>query len=217
LPASHIRRGGVRLLRRVGEIRRAHLIPWECSEDACEVHINDGTRRFSRSARRKRASNLAAHPHSCVAFWRLPAPVLLSARRLDFPCFEGDSLGARLARRRHELGLRLVDAAKRLGADAKTVMWWERNHPPFVRAYPAIIAFLGEEPWPEPQMLGEALLAERRRRGIEMREARRLVGVDDGTWRRWERGEWKPTRRTADALSAFLRCDVRAVFPADVR
>jgi len=144
--------------------------------------------------------------------------VLLRARRPDFLRLIGDTLGARLARRRRELGLRQVDAAGLLGADAKTVMWWERDERlPFVRAYPAIITFLGEEPWADPASLAEALLAERRRRGIEMRDAARLVGVDEGTWRRWEHAEWKATRRTVAVLDAFLRTDVRAAFPADVR
>lgn len=92
-----------------------------------------------------------------------------------------------------------------MDVDWKTLMWWERDErEPFVSVYPAIIRFLGYEPWEEPQTLGEALLAERRRRGIRIDQAAELVGVDEGTWRRWERGEWKPTRRTAAAVETFL-------------
>jgi transcriptional regulator with XRE-family HTH domain len=105
-----------------------------------------------------------------------------------------------------------------MGASWKTLMWWERNErEPDVRFYPAIIQFLGYEPWPEPATLPEALLAERRRRGLEIRKAAAVVGVDEGTWRRWEQGEWRPTRRTAPALDALFGRPVRSRYPSDVR
>jgi transcriptional regulator with XRE-family HTH domain len=145
-------------------------------------------------------------------------PLVLSGKRPDVEADQGDSLGARLRRRRRELGLRQDEAAKLLGVDPKSVMWWERDErPPIVSAYPAIISFLGSEPWPEPQTLGEALLAERRRRGIEIRKAAALAGVDEGTWRRWERGEWKATPRTVPAISLFLGYPAGATFPGAVR
>lgn len=130
----------------------------------------------------------------------------------------GDNLGARLQRRRFELGLRRIDAAAQMGVDEKTLMWWERSErEPFVNAYPAIIEFLGYEPWEEPRTLGEALLAERRRRGLRIDQVADLARVDEGTWRRWERGEWKPTRLTCPALDHLLGRSVRATFPHDVR
>lgn len=97
-------------------------------------------------------------------------------------------------------------------------MWWERDErEPFVSAYPAIIQFLGYEPWPEPTTLAEALKVERRRRGLEIRAAAALASADEGTWRRWERGEWKPTRRTAAALAVSLKFDFVTAFPKDFR
>ncbi|WP_414643387.1 helix-turn-helix domain-containing protein [Brevundimonas sp.] len=86
-------------------------------------------------------------------------------------------------------------------------MWWERDeHAPTVCQYPAIIRYLGYEPWPEPATLGDRLLIERRRRGLSIAEAARGVPVDEGTWRRWERGDWKVTRRTVGKLATFLGC-----------
>lgn len=102
--------------------------------------------------------------------------------------------------------------------DEKTLMWWERDErEPYVSAYPAIIAFLGYEPWPEPTNLSAALMAERRRRGFEMRKAAAFVGVDEGTWRRWERGKWRPTHLTLPMIDQLLSLSVAAAFPADVR
>lgn len=130
----------------------------------------------------------------------------------------GDSLGARLQRRRFELGLRRIDAAEELSVDEKTLMWWEQGaREPFVSAYPAIIAFLGYEPWDEALTLGEALLAERRRRGLRIDQAAELARVDEGTWRRWERGEWRPTRLTLPLLDHLLGFAVAERFPVDVR
>lgn len=143
--------------------------------------------------------------------------VRLHARRRDTAPLD-DSLGAQLIRRRRERGLARTEAATELGVSWKTLMSWERNErEPFVSFYPAIIAWLGYEPWPEPNTLAEALHAERRRRGIEIRKAAALIGVDEGTWRRWEAGEWKPTRRTLPTLDRLLERSVADVYPNDVR
>lgn len=53
---------------------------------------------------------------------------------------------------------------------------------------PAIIRFLGYDPFPEPKNLPERLLAKRRAMGWSTREAALQVGVDEGTWRAWEQG-----------------------------
>ena len=131
---------------------------------------------------------------------------------------QGDSLGAHLRRRRRALGLLRSEAATLICADEKSLMFWERDErEPLVSAFPAIIAFLGYEPWAPPGTLGDALLAERRRRGIETSKAAELAGVDEGTWRRWARGEWKPTRRTLRGLDGLLGYSVAEHFPNDVR
>ena len=111
-----------------------------------------------------------------------------------------------------------MDAAAILGVDPKTWMWWERDeHSPYVYQYPALIEYLGYEPWLEATTLGQRLLIERRRRGLSIAKIAELVGVDEGTWLRWERGEWKVTKRTVPKLSAFLRCAIDDLFPAAMR
>ena len=138
--------------------------------------------------------------------------------RPDAAAEQGQTLGAHLLCRRRELHLRRIDVAAILGVDPKTLMWWERDdREPFVHAYPALIRFLGYEPWDAPTTLGAALLCERRRRGLSIECAAELTGVDPGTWLRWERGEWRPTSRTTGAVDGFLGVSVRGAFPADVR
>lgn len=97
-------------------------------------------------------------------------------------------------------------------------MWWERDQrEPFVHLYPGIIRFLGYEPWPEPATLSAALLAERRRRGWNLAQASDALGVDEGTWRRWEAGEWWPMSRAAGLLDGLLGYSVLNRFPPPTR
>jgi transcriptional regulator with XRE-family HTH domain len=117
-----------------------------------------------------------------------------------------DTLGAKLLRRRRELGHSQGAAAALIGVDPKSFMWWERDiRTPADRYYPALIQYLGYEPWPESARLGERLKAERRRRGLSIDRAAAVVGVDEGTFGRWERGEWKPQSQSMSTISAFLR------------
>ena len=70
--------------------------------------------------------------------------------------------------------------------------------------YPSIITYLGSEPWPEPKKLGERLVAERRRRGLAVRLAAIVIGVDEGTLARWESGEWRPQNASWKKVGRFL-------------
>jgi transcriptional regulator with XRE-family HTH domain len=111
-----------------------------------------------------------------------------------------------------------VDAAAILGVDPKTLMWWERGErEPFIHAFPALISYLGYEPWEEPTTLAEALLAERRRRGLSRAAASSLIGVDEGTLWRWETEQWKVLARSLGALKSFLGVAAEARFPTAVR
>ncbi|MDP2117800.1 MAG: helix-turn-helix transcriptional regulator [Brevundimonas sp.] len=103
----------------------------------------------------------------------------------------------------------MVDAAAVVGIDPKTWMWWEREQRvPSVHQYPAIIQYLGYEPWPEPDTVGAKLLAKRRRHGLSIKRAAAIAGVDEGTFSRWESGEWKPQRRSLPPIDEFLRSPV---------
>jgi hypothetical protein len=64
--------------------------------------------------------------------------------------------------------------------------------------------YLGFEPWPQPASLGDRLKAERRRRGLSIEGAAALIGVDEGTLGRWERGIWRPQARSFSLIDGFL-------------
>lgn len=117
---------------------------------------------------------------------------------------QGDALSAHLRRKRRELALFRKHAAERMGVKEWTLLKWETGTAmPLVSFYPRIISFLGYEPWPEPQTLAERLMAERRRRGLSGKAAALMLGVDEGTFSRWEKGR-TPQEFHRPCLGRFL-------------
>jgi DNA-binding transcriptional regulator YiaG len=141
--------------------------------------------------------------HECVAFLLPGIPVRLKSEKPELVL--GDAIAGRLKRRRLMLRLSQVEAAAGLCVSEATVIEWEvRGTLPSDRHYPAIIRFLGEEPWPLPQTFGEHVRAERLRRGLSMSAAARVIGTDEENVRMWEAGAWRPTSRTFAKLETFL-------------
>jgi transcriptional regulator with XRE-family HTH domain len=129
---------------------------------------------------------------------RAPKPEVAALRR--------NTLGTKLKRRRLEQGLRQKDVAPRLGITHATLVNWERDQTaPDVARYPAIITFLGFEPWPEANAFAEKLRAERHRRGWSIAQSAARLGVDEGTFGGWERGTRRPTRSSRSICDRFLR------------
>jgi transcriptional regulator with XRE-family HTH domain len=124
-------------------------------------------------------------------------------RPKDYP-ENPQSLGEHLRKRRIEQGLIQKQVATRLGVNTWTYILWEQDRSqPTVRYYPAIFNFLGYEPFEAPVTLSEQIAAHRRRLGLTLKEASSALGVDEGTFQRWETGEWKP-RMSQEAVRAFL-------------
>ena len=116
-------------------------------------------------------------------------PLTLKALKPKETDFEPQTLGEHVRKRRLELRLTQKQAAERLGVNPWTVLNWEKDHTePPIESMPAIIRFLGYDPFPEPKSLVERLLAKRRAMGWSIKEAARQLGVDEGTWGDWERG-----------------------------
>lgn len=88
-----------------------------------------------------------------------------------------------------------------------TYLLWEQDRTrPVVRYYPAIFQFLGYDPFPASLTLPERIAAKRRQLGWSIKEAAAYVGVDEGTFGRWESGEWKP-RLSGESVKKFLNFD----------
>ena len=115
------------------------------------------------------------------------------------------TLGEHLKKRRLILGLRQEDVALQLGVGPESVLHWEKGQTaPPISVIPRIIAFLGYEPYPAPETLSERMLAFRRRRGWSIEQAARDLGVDPGTWARWERQGEVPWKVYRDLLGERL-------------
>ena len=140
-----------------------------------------------------------------VAFLMPTVSASVSGQKPEIEGFEGDTLGAHLRRRRRERDLYRKDAAGEMGVSEEALMKWERDscEPPD-RLYPKVIAFLGREPWAEPETLGERLRAERRRRGLSIKRAAAMLNIDEGAFTQWERGLRMPTRSSRVKIDSFL-------------
>jgi len=117
-------------------------------------------------------------------------PIQLKALKPKESDFEPRLLGEHLRKRRLILNLDQKQAAEVLGIKSWTVLNWEKGHTePPVEAMPAILGFLGYDPFPAARNLPERLLAKRRMMGWSIRQAATTLKVDPGTWGDWERGK----------------------------
>jgi transcriptional regulator with XRE-family HTH domain len=115
------------------------------------------------------------------------------------------TLGGHLRKRRLELGLYQKDVASRLKVNGWTYLGWEqdRRRPP-VRFWPGVISFLGYNPSPAAVTLAEQIRAKRRELGLTQEQAAKLIGIDEGTLMRYERGEWTPKGARLVRVIKFL-------------
>jgi transcriptional regulator with XRE-family HTH domain len=116
-------------------------------------------------------------------------PLRLKARKPKETDFEPHTLSEHIKRRRLVLKMTKRQTAVRLGVGPETVRHWESGETksPPVERIPAILEFLGYDPFPEPKSIPERLRAKRRDRGWSIRQAAKELGVDPSTWGDWER------------------------------
>lgn len=104
-----------------------------------------------------------------------------------------------------ELGLLQREVAGRLGADESMVGYWERNRrSPAIRYVPRIIAFLGYAPLASGSSLADRLLTYRRINGLSQVKLASLIGVHEGTLRKWEGKRSKPNKEHRIGLETLL-------------
>jgi magnesium chelatase family protein len=147
----------------------------------------------------------AMNPCGRVAYLIPGIRMTVSTPKPEVAALNAGTLGAKLKRRRLELGLRQIEAAERMGISEHTIVHWERGTTkPEITRYPAIISFLGHEPWPEPTSYAAKLTAARRRRGWSMKRAAHTIGVDEGTLLRWERSLSRPSEGSKMSADMFI-------------
>ena len=114
-------------------------------------------------------------------------------------------MGDHIRKKRLKTGLMQKEVAERLSVNTWTILNWERSHTePPIASIPAIMEFLGYNPFPQPMTLPQRLLAKRREMGWSIKEAAGAVGVDPSTWGNWERGQLILYRRHRALIAQFL-------------
>jgi DNA-binding transcriptional regulator YiaG len=87
-------------------------------------------------------------------------PITLKALKPKETDLEPQTLGEHVRKRRLELELTQKQAAERLGVKLWTVLNWEKRHTePPIESMPAIIRFLGYDPFANQKSIPERLLA----------------------------------------------------------
>ena len=90
------------------------------------------------------------------------------------------TIGEHILKRRCEQELFQKDVGRQIGVSAWTIMNWEKSKAePGIQYYPAIFAFLGYDPFPEPKTLGEKIITWRRQNGITRKNLARQLGIDE--------------------------------------
>jgi transcriptional regulator with XRE-family HTH domain len=149
---------------------------------------------------------LAAMPGLQLRVAFLPfAQVIVKAAKPSSCPKHPTTLGQHLKKRRIELGLLQKEVAEQLGLDECTIGNWEKDRTyPAVRYLPRLIAYLGYDPFPKPQSIGDRLRAKRGSLGLSRKRLAALIGIDDGTLQRYEGGLWRPGPRNQAILESFL-------------
>lgn len=115
------------------------------------------------------------------------------------------SLGEHIRKRRMDLGLFQRDVAANVGAKVTSVTNWEKGHAePEIRFLPAILVFLGADPRPQAETLGDKLVAFRVAKGWARPRLAAELRVDPSTLARWERGIRLPWGNYVERVAKIL-------------
>ncbi len=132
--------------------------------------------------------SMATHPHPCVAI----LDVQLIAKKPVSKAYPRQvaTVGDHIRRRRLDLKMTQKQVAHTIKVDEATIWNWEKNRTkPLPREIPAVISFLGYDPFAsEDHDLAGKLLRYRLSIGLSQKGLARLIGIDPATLSRLERG-----------------------------
>ena len=115
------------------------------------------------------------------------------------------TVGEMIRKRRLDLGLRQIDAAKMIGCDQMSVVNWEKGHrAPRVNHLASVVRFLGFNPFQNGDTMAQRLISHRKALGVTQAAFAARLGVDPSTLARWERGQREPTGRFAASVESVL-------------
>jgi transcriptional regulator with XRE-family HTH domain len=96
--------------------------------------------------------------------------------------------------------------AARLGCDAASICHWEigRSYPKVSFLKP-IVEFLGYNPFPHGETIAERLVNHRKARGWTQKHFAAVMGIDQATLAKYERGDRIPTGKYHEICHAILQ------------
>jgi transcriptional regulator with XRE-family HTH domain/pyrrolidone-carboxylate peptidase len=184
------------------------IIDGENFDGATDVRIGSGSVPFMVNSNTRITADVTEDATTGPIAVDTPSGTATSATafRLIFIGPPREEIGTQLARRRSELDLEPSDAAQQIGVRTRTYTRWERRQDePSARFRPAIARFLGYDPEPPPQTLGERIRAARLRSGLSQPQLAERLNVSASTVRAWEAGRVsRPTPRVRGIFEAFV-------------
>ena len=144
-----------------------------------------------------------ALPFCCLTLRGLRCPQgAYFKQRSGYPLFP-TTIGEHVRKRRLDLNLGQIEAARTIGCDKMTMVNWEKGHTqPSVPHMAGVISFLGFNPLPEGDNLAQKLVSHRKALGITQSQFASRIGLDPSTLGRWERGERSPNNEQFRMLKA---------------
>lgn len=120
---------------------------------------------------------------------------------------EKSPIGIHLLKRRLELGLLQREVAAQLNVCEDSIVGWEKGRSlPQIRHYPALINFLGYNPFGfQEKSLGERVKMYRLASGLNYKSFGKLLCVNASTVRSWEKGGSRPKAHAIRKLEALMR------------
>ncbi|HEY9283220.1 MAG TPA: helix-turn-helix transcriptional regulator [Pyrinomonadaceae bacterium] len=117
---------------------------------------------------------------------------------------EPRTYGDHVRARRLALGLFRKEAAKLIGVDTTTVYNWESGRVETgARHVPGVTRFLGYCPYETGLHAAGWLKLVRQSLGLSQEMIADAVGVDEGTWQRWEAGRSWPPEKHLELIRAL--------------
>jgi transcriptional regulator with XRE-family HTH domain len=113
--------------------------------------------------------------------------------------------GDHIRARRLDAGMSQREAAEAMGVDETSVFNWESNRvQPAVRLIPGIIRFLGYCPYTPGPSFSNWLKLTRHSLGYSQSKLAGRLGIDEGTWGRWEAGKIQPASKYLRRIRSYL-------------
>ncbi len=136
--------------------------------------------------------------HFCYVRLKAPKPPSFKYPK------ELKTLGDHVRKRRLDLGLLQKRVAEQIGVDVMTIWNWESNESsPQVQFIPAIIKFLGYNPFTLPDQYYQRLVFYRQVRGLTQSRLAKIIGIDPKALGLSERGRRPLSKKLVKLLETL--------------